>query len=90
MSRTLKSYLATLADPRDLLDPDHERCCAYRPKDPAGPTQTLDVDIGLGLAFWIAVTLVASALPVTMPRGAVVNTSSLIMMALPSGDQFIM
>ena len=75
MSRTLKSYLATLVIFGIFLILITSVVVPIDQRIRLGLTQTLDVDIGLGLAFWIAVTLVASALPVTMPRGAVVNTS---------------
>src|SRR5687767_8378978 len=35
----------------------------------------LDVSIALGIAFWLALTLAASALPVRMPRGTLVTVS---------------
>jgi hypothetical protein len=33
------------------------------------------LDVAAGLAFWIAVTALASAVPIEMPRGSIVNTS---------------
>ncbi len=32
-------------------------------------------DVVAGMVFWVAITLLASALPVEMPRGSIVNTS---------------
>jgi putative nucleotidyltransferase with HDIG domain len=40
-----------------------------------GVSTDVGVDVACGLAFWIALTLMASALPVTMPRGLVVSTA---------------
>ncbi len=33
------------------------------------------LDVFAGIAFWIGLTLLASAMPVTMPRGSLINTS---------------
>src|ERR1035441_307154 len=41
-----------------------------------GPNTSQVVGIGIGLAFWIAVTLVASGLPVRFSGGAIVAVST--------------
>ena len=75
MSRNLKAYLATLVTTgilvvlvTSVVVPVDVRIRLGVFSDPA-------VDTALGLVFWTVVTLVASALPVTMGRGTVVNTS---------------
>ncbi len=75
MSRTLKSYLATLVTSGIIVILVTSVVVRVGPQIRLGFLQATNVDVVLGLAFWIVVTLVASALPVTMARGTVVNTS---------------
>jgi HD-GYP domain-containing protein (c-di-GMP phosphodiesterase class II) len=75
MSRTLKSYLATLVTIGILVILVTSVVVPVNEPIRLGVLAAANPDILLGLAFWIVVTLVASALPVTMARGTVVNLS---------------
>jgi putative nucleotidyltransferase with HDIG domain len=80
MSRSLKLYIAGLVGASALalvitsLAFGLNEHIAFRFWGPAtaAPTQA---ELVLGLAFWIGVTLFASALPVPMPRGMLVSVS---------------
>jgi HD-GYP domain-containing protein (c-di-GMP phosphodiesterase class II) len=75
MSRTLKSYLATLVTLGIIVILVTSVVVPVSEPIRLGFLPASNTDILLGLAFWILVTLVASALPVTMARGTVVNLS---------------
>jgi len=75
MSRTLKLYLATLVIAGILVILITGVVVPIGTHIRLGVASDVGVDTALGLGFWIVVTLVASALPVTMARGTVVNTS---------------
>ena len=75
MSRTLKLYLATLVTSGILLILVTSVVVPVNAQIRLGVLPDPNVDIPLGLAFWTVMTLIASALPVTMARGTVVNTS---------------
>ena len=75
MSRTLKLYLATLVTSGILLILVTGVVVPVNAQLRLGVLPDPNVDIPLGLAFWTVMTLIASALPVTMARGTVVNTS---------------
>ena len=75
MSRTLKLYLATLVTSGILLILVTGVVVPVNAQIRLGVLPDPNVDIPLGLAFWTVMTLIASALPVTMARGTVVNTS---------------
>jgi hypothetical protein len=75
MSRNLKAYLATLVTSGVLVILVTSVVVPIDPQIRLGAFSTESVDVLFGLVFWTVVTLVASALPVTMGRGTVVNTS---------------
>ncbi len=75
MSRTLKFYLATLVIVGILVILVTSVVVPVGTQIRLGIASAIEIDTALGLGFWIVVTLVASALPVTMARGTVVNTS---------------
>ena len=75
MSRTLKSYLATLVTTGILVVLVTSVVVPVSTQIRLGVLAASNVDVPLGMAFWVCVTLIASALPVTMARGTVVNTS---------------
>jgi hypothetical protein len=75
MSRALKSYLTTLVTVGILVILVTSVVMPVAEPIRLGVVPAPNLDVPLGLAFWIVVTLVASALPVTMARGTVVNVS---------------
>jgi hypothetical protein len=75
MSRALKSYLATLVTLGIIVILVTSVVVPVDAHIRLGVLPAPDADILLGLAFWTVVTLIASALPMTMARGTVVTTS---------------
>jgi HD-GYP domain-containing protein (c-di-GMP phosphodiesterase class II) len=75
MSRNLKSYLTTLVTSGVILILVTSVVVPVDVQIRLGVLPVSTVDTALGLVFWTVVTLIASALPVTMGRGTVVNTS---------------
>jgi HD-GYP domain-containing protein (c-di-GMP phosphodiesterase class II) len=75
MSRSLKAYLTALVTSGILVILVTSVVVPVNAQIRLGVLPAPDVDIPLGLAFWTLVTLIAAALPVTMARGTVVNTS---------------
>jgi putative nucleotidyltransferase with HDIG domain len=75
MNRSLKAYIAGLVTVcavalavTSLVIPVNDAIRLHVFED-------VQLDVLAGLIFWTAVTLLASALPVEMPRGSIVNTS---------------
>jgi hypothetical protein len=75
MNRSLKAYIAGLVTvsaialaATSLVIPVNDAIRLHVFSD-------VQVDVLAGLVFWTAITLLASALPVEMPRGSIVNTS---------------
>ena len=75
MSRSLKAYLTTLVTSGIIVILVTSVVVRVSPQIRLGVLPGPNVDIPLGLAFWTVVTLIAAALPVTMARGTVVNTT---------------
>jgi hypothetical protein len=75
MSRALKSYLATLVTSGIIVILVTGVVVPVDAHIRLGVLPAPNADILLGLAFWTVVTLIASALPMTMARGTVVTTS---------------
>ena len=75
MSRNLKAYLATLVTSGVILILVTSVVAPVDVRIRLGVIPESAFDTALGLVFWTVVTLIASALPVTMGRGTVVNTS---------------
>jgi len=75
MSRSLKAYLITLVTSGIIVILVTSVVVRVNPQIQLGVLPAPNVDIPLGLAFWTIVTLIAAALPVTMARGTVVNTT---------------
>jgi hypothetical protein len=75
MSRALQSYLATLVTSGIIVILVTSVVVPVDAHIRLGILPAPSTDVLLGLAFWTAMTLIASALPMTMARGTVVTTS---------------
>jgi putative nucleotidyltransferase with HDIG domain len=78
MPRSLKLYITLLVAVSALALAVTSFVFGIRPNIaivPAGSTGASRIDILLGVAFWTAVTALASALPVRMPKGMLVTVS---------------
>src|SRR4029078_1616068 len=84
MSRSLKLYIAGLVGVGAFALLLTSFVFAARPDlvfgmhREIGPKsgQSVEVDVLIGLGFWIALTLFAGALPVRMPRGSLVSVAT--------------
>ena len=85
MPRSLKVYITGLVALCAIALAVDEPCDSCRPADPAsGGSRRHADDVLAGIAFWTVMTLLASALPVQMPRGSFINTSIATLVAAMS------
>jgi putative nucleotidyltransferase with HDIG domain len=75
MPRSLKVYIAVVVTGSAFALLVTTLVFPVEPAIAFGDFLPADVAIALGIGFWLALTLVASALPVRMPRGTLVTVS---------------
>src|SRR3954453_15626242 len=75
MPRSLRLYIVGLVGVSTLMLIVTSLRFGLDPGISLGPPIPEEANLVLGVAFWIAVTLFASALPVHMPRGMLVSVS---------------
>ena len=84
MPRNLKIYIAGLVSVSAAALAATSLVIPVDPRIGIGVLDDVQQDILLGIAFWTVMTLLASALPVQMPRGSLVNTSIATLVAAMS------
>jgi putative nucleotidyltransferase with HDIG domain len=75
MNRSLKAYIVGLVAVTAILMAATSLAIPIEPAIRARIAGDAAIDTLAGLAFWTAITLLASALPVVMPRGSIISTS---------------
>ena len=75
MPRSLKIFITGLVAASALVLVATSLVIPVDPRIGLGIAESEAVDIAAGLAFWTLMTLMASAFPVVMPRGSIINTS---------------
>ena len=75
MPRSLKIYIAGLVAVSAIALVVTSLVIPVDPRIGLALTGNQQVDVVIGLAFWTVMTLLASAFPVQMPRGSLINTS---------------
>ena len=75
MPRSLKLYITGLVALSAFALAVTSLVIPVDPRIAMGWSDNSQVDILAGIAFWTVLTLLASALPVQMPRGSLINTS---------------
>ncbi len=75
MPRSLKIFITGLVAASALVLVATSLVIPVDPRIGLGVAESEAVDIAAGLAFWTLMTLLASAFPVVMPRGSIINTS---------------
>jgi len=84
MPRSLKTYITGLVALSALALAVASLVIPVDPRIALGWFADARVDVLAGIAFWTVMTLLASALPVQMPRGSLINTSIATLVAAMS------
>jgi hypothetical protein len=75
MPRSLKIFITWLVTTSAIVLVVTSLAIPIDPRIGLGIADNESIDIAAGLAFWTLMTLLASAFPVVMPRGSIINTS---------------
>ena len=75
MNRSLKAYIAGLVAVCALALAVTSLVIPVDQSIRLGVFDDVSMDVAAGIAFWTAITILASAMPVEMPRGSIISTS---------------
>jgi len=75
MPRSLKIFITGLVATSAVVLVATSLVIPIDPRIGLGIADNEAIDVAAGLAFWTLMTLLASAFPVVMPRGSIINTS---------------